>query len=123
MTPTCRPRARWAATRAEVVVDFPTPGDPVNPMTWAVPEVGASSAITSGTWTEPSSTHEMSRATARGSPVRVRSTRSEASLKSGLGHSDDQRISLTAATAQRGRADTPTTALEFQRQMQGDASA
>ena len=32
-TPTFFPSARIAVTSAEVVVDFPTPGEPVRPMT------------------------------------------------------------------------------------------
>ena len=80
ITPTRFPRARNAPTSAEVVVDFPTPGDPVRPITCAVPEVGARSDITSATSGEPSSTHEMRRATARGSPARARATHSETSF-------------------------------------------
>ncbi len=50
---------------------MPTPGDPVIPMTQAWPVCGASAAITSRSAGCPSSTSEMSRATARGAPARA----------------------------------------------------
>ena len=66
-TPTRRPaRAAARATSAEVVVDLPTPGEPVSPTTWARPAYGASAAITSRSAGRASSTSEISRATARG---------------------------------------------------------
>ena len=56
------------------MVDLPTPGAPVSPTTCAWPACGASAAATSRSNGESFSTSEISRATARGSDSRVRST-------------------------------------------------
>ena len=74
-TPTRCPAARWAVTRALVVVDLPTPGAPVTPTTCARPASGAISAITSRRAGWASSTSEISRATARGRPSLAWATR------------------------------------------------
>ena len=73
-TPTRLPSARSARTSAAVVVDLPTPGDPVSPRTCACPVCGASAAATSRSAGLASSTSEISRATERASPSRARST-------------------------------------------------
>ena len=73
-TPTRRPAARNAATSAEVVVDFPTPGEPVSPTMCAPPDRGARAAIRARSCGAPSSTSVISRPTERGSPARARST-------------------------------------------------
>ncbi len=73
-TPTRCPRARIAAMRAAVVVDLPTPGEPVMPMMLARPEVGASSRISAGTSGEPSSMSEIRRAMSRTRPARAPAT-------------------------------------------------
>jgi hypothetical protein len=57
------------------MVDLPTPGLPVIPMMCARPVCGASAAITSRSAGWPSSTNEISRATARGAPALAASTR------------------------------------------------
>src|SRR5262245_59712126 len=59
---------------AFVSVDFPTPGAPVRPTTWARPVYGAKAAATAGSRSSPSSTRLRSRATARGSPSRAADT-------------------------------------------------
>src|SRR5689334_8547373 len=129
-TPTRRSAFRSSPTSAFVEVDLPTPGDPVMPTTWAWPAWGASAAITSRSSGDSSSTSEISRATARGSPSRARATRSgtlcpslavDRRATSGGGDAHDQGVALAAATAQRGRADATTATLELQRQVQHDA--
>src|SRR5690242_5302519 len=81
------------------------------------------------------STREISRATARGRPSLARATSVETSCitapfrevrtteGSGLGYPHDQRVTLTAAAAQRGRADTAAAALELQGQVQHETGA
>ena len=64
-------RAQNARTSAVVVVDLPTPGEPVRPMTWAWPVCGDSAAATSRSAGLASSTSEISRATDRASPSRA----------------------------------------------------
>src|SRR5205085_679303 len=100
-------------TSALVEVDLPTPGDPVMPMTCALPVWGASAAITSRSRGDSSSTSEIRRATARASPARARSTRLGTSC-SALRDTHDQGIALPAAAAQGGRADAATAALELE---------
>ncbi len=80
-TPTRRPVARTTRTSSDVVVDLPTPGGPVRPTTCARPVCGASAAATAGRSGPPSSTSEISRATASCSPRRARSTRSGTSSR------------------------------------------
>jgi hypothetical protein len=75
-TPTRLPWARSAVTSADVDVDLPTPGEPVMPTMCAEPVCGVSAALTSRRAGERSSTREISRATARASPARARSTSS-----------------------------------------------
>src|SRR5450631_245850 len=126
--PTRLPRARKAPTIALVKVDLPTPGLPVMPKMCARPVWGARADITSRNAGWPSSTNEISRATARGAPALAASTRagtstdllaiSESSL---LGDANDQGIALPATTAQGGRTHAATTALELQHQVQRDA--
>ncbi len=79
-TPTFWPRARIAVMSADVVVDLPTPGDPVMPMTLACPAVVASSPMRAGTSGPPSSMSEISRATSRVRPARAPATRLGRSL-------------------------------------------
>ncbi len=73
-----RPAGRARAARrssAAVVVDLPTPGDPVMPMTLARPDVGRERrASARGTSGEPSSISEISRAMSRARPSRAPST-------------------------------------------------
>ena len=59
-------------TSAEVVVDLPTPGDPVRPITRAGGslEAATNAFVICGTFGEPSSISEISRATLRASPLR-----------------------------------------------------
>src|SRR5579875_3005711 len=80
-TPTRLPAARSVVTSAFVVVDLPTPGEPVSPTTWACPPYGASAAATSRSSGESFSTSEISRATARGWPSDARRTRSATSTE------------------------------------------
>src|SRR3954468_15809892 len=140
-TPTRRPPARNCRTSSLVVVDLPTPGEPVSPTTWACPEYGASAAATSGSAGSPFSTRLISRATERASPSRARATRVGTSCRrltlngpprswrarrkagSRGGHLDDQRVALPAATTQTGRAQTAAAALELQRQGQHQPGA
>src|SRR5665647_3136032 len=129
------PRALSAPTSALVIVDLPTPGLPVMPKMCARPVCGARAAITSRSAGWPSSTSEMSRATARGAPALAASTRAGTStgllaiiqssaLKSASrslpGNTHDQCVSLPAAAAERGHTDAATTALELQDEVQGD---
>src|SRR5690606_33894064 len=130
-TPTRCPRARSARTSSLVVVDLPTPGEPVRPMMRALPVYGASSAAIAGTVSSPDSTNVISRATARGSPSRARLTsmgtsrlrRTDPLIPSSpfaahrrrslpppsrswhptscLRHSNDQSVALAAAAAER----------------------
>src|SRR5664280_1530387 len=129
--PTRLPRPRKAPTRALVKVDLPTPGLPVIPKMCARPVCGASVAITSRSAGWPSSTSEISRATARGAPALAASTRagtstgrdaitSSSALMSLLGNANDQGVSLPPAPAQSGRSDTATTPFELQDKVQGD---
>ena len=74
-TPTRLPCSRNAVSSAEVVVDLPTPGDPVRPMTTALPAWGVSAAMTSRSCGEAFSTRLISRPTLRGSPSRARLTK------------------------------------------------
>src|SRR3954451_7777543 len=123
---------RSSPTRADVDVDLPTPGAPVMPTILACPACGTSVAVTSLSRGDSSSTREISRATARGSPSRARETRSVTTLPSSPsrcnerreatsgGNAEDQRITLTAATAQRRDPDTATAALELEREVKRD---
>src|SRR6478735_4379911 len=131
-TPMRRPRSRKAPTSAVVVVDLPTPGEPVRPMTHALPAWGASAAITSRSDSWPSSTREIRRATARGEPALADSTRAGTSTdrratrrvserSGGRGDADDEGVALTAAATEGGRADAATTTLQLEREVQGDA--
>src|SRR5690348_6276264 len=140
-TPTRRPSARNCRTSSLVVVDLPTPGEPVRPTTWACPAYGASAAATSGSAGSPFSTRLISRATERASPSRARATRVGTSCRrltltapprasrarrkadSRGGHLDDQRVALATAAAQAGRAEAAAAALELQRQGQHQAGA
>src|SRR5665647_471195 len=133
--PTRLPRALSAPTSALVIVDLPTPGLPVMPKMCARPVCGARAAITSRSAGWPSSTSEMSRATARGAPALAASTRAGTSTgllaiikgstlrsasRSLLGDAHDQCVSLPAATAESGRTDAATTAFELQHEVQGN---
>src|SRR4051794_17625396 len=89
------------------------------PMTCAVPVCGASAAITSRSSGDSSSTSEISRATARASPARARSTRSGTSA-SRLRDTHDQGVALPTAAAQGGRTDAAAATLELEREMQHD---
>src|SRR3954451_20785740 len=127
-TPTRLPALRRAPTSALVEVDLPTPGEPVMPTVWACPAYGARPAITSRSRGEASSTSEISLATERGSPSRALSTSSGTSpderrpATSG-GDADDQRVTLAAAPAERGGADTAAAALELEGEVQHDPGA
>src|ERR1035437_7604216 len=133
--PTRLPRPRKAPTSAFVKVDLSTPGLPVMPKMCARPVCCASAAITSRRAGWPSSTSEISRATARGAPALAASTRAGTStgllaimkssawrpaLSSLLGNAHDQCVSLPATTAQGSRTDTATTAFELKDKVQGD---
>src|ERR1700754_2561662 len=134
-TPTRRPCSRNARTSTDVDVDLPTPGGPVRPTTWARPPYGASAAATSRSCPPPdvptpSSTREISRATARCSPRRARSTRSVTAARRAMPvgsarrrHADDQSIALATAAAQRSDAGATTAALELEREVQREAGA
>src|SRR5690242_5160166 len=136
-TPTRLPCARKAATSALVEVDLPTPGLPVMPMTCAVPEWGASAAMTSRSAGWASSTSDIRRATARGEPALADSTRAGTSTArganrwcpslsvgaSGLGHADDEGVALAAATAQARGPHATTAALELEGEVQGEPGA
>src|SRR5690606_33924856 len=96
-----------------VDVDLPTPGGPVSPMTCAFPVYGVSARTTSRSRGWSSSTNDSKRETARGCPARARSTSSPTSscpVTPGEPRApralrprnlDQQRVALTAATAQR----------------------
>src|SRR4051794_38950946 len=133
-TPTRWPAWRSARTSSFVVVDLPTPGEPVSPTTWAVPACGASAAATAGSAGSPFSTRLIRRATDRGSPSRARATSVGTSRLGFIGQTygkgsrpardlDDQRVALTTAAAQGGRADATTAAAELQRQGQHQPGA
>src|SRR6266568_5894709 len=146
-TPTRLPRARYSVTSMFVEVLLPTPGEPVSPTTYAEPAYGASAASSARSCGEPSSTWEISRATARGSPPRARSS-SEATavdcfpvgtclkvltrdppMAVGLGslargrNPDDQRVALAAAAAQGRRADAAAAPSQLEREVQHDAGS
>ena len=95
------------ADQALVVVDLPTPGAPVRPITAACPPYGTSAAIASRSSGDASSTSEISRATERASPSRARRTarRRRASARSAnhplrrRRHAQDERVALAAAAA------------------------
>src|SRR3954452_3181479 len=133
-TPTLLSCLRYAVTSAEVDVDLPTPGEPVRPTTYALPVSGASVAMTSLSCGDAPSTREISRATARGRPSLAWATRVETSCitapfrwatyeDSGLWYPHDERVTLTAATAQRGRADPAAAPLELQGEVQDEPGA
>src|SRR3954452_21784463 len=117
-TPTRLSVCRSAVTSAEVVVDFPTPGGPVMPMTWALPPYGASAAIASRRSGDSSSTRLISLPTARALPARACSTRS--ATDSGRRHPHDQGVTLPTSAAERGSTDAATTALELEGEVQRD---
>src|SRR6185437_8067757 len=132
-TPTLRSRARYADTSAAVVVDFPTPGEPVRPIESAEPVYGASSSITARSCGLSLSTRETSRATARplparacsnsspGSAFRLTTGRSEDRGRSGRRDVDEERVALTAAAAQGRGAHAATATAQLEREMQGEA--
>src|SRR6185503_8886951 len=74
-TATERPCALAARTSSPTMVDFPTPGEPVSPTVVARPVLGNSSDESASRPSAPSSTIEIARATARGSPARTSSVR------------------------------------------------
>src|SRR6185503_12795030 len=74
-TATERPCALAARTSSPTIVDFPTPGEPVSPTVVARPVLGNSSDESASRPSAPSSTIEIARATARGSPARTSSVR------------------------------------------------
>ena len=102
------------------------------PTTCARPAYGARAAITSRSSGDSSSTSEISRATARGSPLRARATssgyrrrvrRRSRRSRSRLRDPDDQRVALAAAAAQRSGADAAAATLQLEREVQHDAGA
>src|SRR5665647_3380616 len=147
--PTRLPRARKAPTTALVNVNLPTPGLPVTPRMCARPVCGARADITSRSAAWPSSTIEISRATARGAPALAASTRagtstdllaimetsgsestSESTSEMGIcvgvitgkslpGNAHDQCVPLPAATAESGHTHAAAATLELQDEVQG----
>src|SRR3954470_10822209 len=93
----------------------------------ALPARGFSAAMTLRSCGEAFSIRVMSRATARGSPLRARAIRSSTSAfrasVATLGPSDlqDQGVALAAAAAQPGRAHSATATAQLVRQVQHDA--
>src|SRR5437764_4046763 len=123
-TPTRLPLSRYADTNADVIVDLPTPGEPVKPMTRARPAYFASNAIASRNDGAASSTSEISRATDRGSPATARSTTALMLVFESVNsrrHAEHERVALPAATAQRRDRDAAPTPACFERHVQRDA--
>ena len=131
--PLARARGR-PATSAEVVVDLPTPGRTGEADDLGVPGTAARAAqrprAASG---EASSTSEISRATAAGSPPAPRCDqlgdatrpagrrrRSGSRRVIGRRHAQDQRVALAAAAAQPGGADAAAAPLQLEREVQHD---
>jgi hypothetical protein len=108
-------------------------------MTWACPlrSGPAPHHLTQRGW--QSSTSEISRATARGRPClclrdqggdvdgealaahRAGDASADGACSGLRGHADDERVALTAATAEGSRADAAAATLELVGQVQGDA--
>src|SRR6266571_6107086 len=132
------PAARYAAASAQATVDLPTPGEPVRPITRAVPVSGAMAFMTARSSGERFSTREISRASARASPERAPAMRASGSAGArcrrrrwssaapgGRGsatarrrHLEQQRISLAAAAAERRRAEPAAPAAQLADQVQ-----
>src|SRR5674476_1114265 len=137
--PTRLPRARKAPTTALVNDHLPTPRLRASPLMAARPGCDDRADITHRSAGWPSSTSEISRATARGAPALAASTRAGTStdlpaiseisglepawnptLNSLLGNAHDQCVSLPPAAAQSGHPHAATTAFELQDKVQGD---
>src|SRR5690606_24152840 len=116
-TATRKPCARYAAISAEVMVDFPTPGAPVRPITCARPGCAINAALASRNCGEAVSTRLSNRAVARGSPARARSTSCTPS------DAHDQGVALAATAAECGCADPAAAALDLHRQGENDPRA
>src|SRR4051794_27788027 len=95
-------------------------------MTRALPARGFSAAMTWRSWGEAFSIRVMSRASARGSPLRARATRpSTSAFRATAGSSDlqDESVALAATAAQAGRADAAAAPAQLVRQVQDEAGA